>query len=173
MKKQYYLNIARAVAKGSTCLRRQYGAVIVKNDRILGTGFNGAARGIEHCTDTGLCVREELKVPHGERYELCVAVHAEQNAVINAQCDVSGATLYLVGFEGGKEIKAEPCLMCARVIKNAEIAEVVTSAPAVKVCGNCKYAENVGLRDVMCVCDKSEYCANYVYDDDKCKFWEE
>ena len=125
-KQQYYLNIAKAVAARSTCLRRQYGAVIVKNDCIIATGYNGSARGESNCCDTGECWREAHNIPHGEQYEKCVAVHAEDNAISQAGRETIGATLYLAGFENGKPIKAVPCLMCARKIKNAQIAEVVT-----------------------------------------------
>lgn len=129
-KEEYYLGIAQQVAKRSTCLRRQYGAVIVKDDVIISTGYNGAARGEENCSDVGTCWREAHGIPHGEQYEKCVAVHAEANAILAADGHkLIGSTLYLAGFENGKLIKAEPCMMCARLIKNARIAEVVgTSA---------------------------------------------
>lgn len=126
-KREYYLGIAEAVARRSTCIRRQYGAVIVKDDAIVSTGYNGAARGEPNCCDTGSCWREEHHIPHGERYEMCKAVHAEQNAIQNAdRADLIGATLYLVGIEDGKRIDAQPCLMCGRAIKNARILEVVS-----------------------------------------------
>ena len=126
-KDDYYLNIAEVVAARSTCLRRQYGAVIVKQDEIIATGYNGAPRGEENCCDVGTCWREEHKIPHGERYEACVSVHAEQNAIISAsRKDMIGARLYLAGLENGKRIKAEPCDICRRLIKNAGIVEVIT-----------------------------------------------
>ena len=126
-KNDYFLEIAKVVAKRSTCLRRQYGAVVVKDDQIISTGYNGSACGELNCCDTGLCVREQLGVPHGERYELCIAVHAECNALIQAGRDANGAILYLAGFENGKEIdNPEPCLLCSRIIKNAHIASVIT-----------------------------------------------
>ena len=126
-KDTYYINIAKAVSKRSTCLRRQYGAVIVNNDEIIATGYNGAPRGDENCCDVGKCWREEHNIPHGEQYEKCVAVHAEQNAVISAPRDkMIGATLYLYGEENGVSINAEPCLICQRMITNAGIADVVT-----------------------------------------------
>lgn len=125
-KDQYYLNIAAEVAKRSTCLRRQYGAVIVRNDVIVSTGYNGAARGEENCCDHGSCAREDMGVPHGQRYELCKAIHAETNAILSAnRIDMIGATLYLAGWQDGKLITAEPCLMCSRLIKNARIAKVI------------------------------------------------
>lgn len=125
-KDEYYLGIAEAVSKRSTCIRRQYGAVIVKDDMIVATGYNGAARGEPNCCDTGKCVRAESNVPHGERYELCVAIHAEDNALTQAGRSALGAKLYLYGSENGKPIKAIPCLMCARKIKNSGIIEVIT-----------------------------------------------
>lgn len=126
-KRDYYLGIAAAVAMRSTCLRRQYGAVIVKNDEIVATGYNGAPRGDENCCDVGSCWRERNNIPHGEQYEKCVAVHAEQNAIISAsRRDMLGATLYLAGFENGKPIPdATPCIICSRLIKNAGIVKVV------------------------------------------------
>ena len=125
-KREYYLGIAEAVAQRSTCLRRQYGAVIVKDDQIISTGYNGSARGEENCCDVGYCWREAHNVPHGEQYEKCVAVHAEDNAISQAGRESIGATLYLAGFENGKRIAAKPCVMCERKIKNAGITEVVT-----------------------------------------------
>ena len=125
-KVEYYLNIARAVAKRSTCLRRQYGAVIVKNAEIISTGYNGSHRGADNCCDVGVCWREAHGIPHGQQYEKCVAVHAEQNAIISAaRSDMIGSTLYLAGFEGEKEILGEPCLICYKMIANAGIARVV------------------------------------------------
>lgn len=129
-KKDYYLEIAKAVAQRSTCLRRQYGAIIVKDDQIISTGYNGAARGEENCCDVGECWRQSHGIPHGEQYEKCVAVHAEANAILSAdRAAMIGSTLYLAGFENGRLIKAEPCAMCARLIKNARIAEVVCTEP--------------------------------------------
>ncbi len=97
-KRNYYLDIAQTVLERATCLRRVYGAIIVKNDEIISTGYNGAPRGRKNCVDLGYCTREQLKVPRGERYELCRSVHAEANAIISAQRrDMVGATIYLVG----------------------------------------------------------------------------
>ena len=128
-KQQYYLDIASAVAKRSTCLRRQYGAVIVKNDEIVATGYNGAPRGDTNCCDKGVCWRDENHIPHGEQYEKCVAVHAECNAIISAsRNEMLGSTLYLYGYEDGKPLSApEPCLICSRLIKNAGITMVVNA----------------------------------------------
>lgn len=127
-KSEYFLNIAEAVAKRSTCLRRQYGAVIVKDDVIVSTGYNGSPRGAANCCDSGGCWRDANNVPHGERYELCMAVHAEANAIINGDReDMRGATLYLAGLENGKRLaNPKPCLMCERLITNAQIASVVS-----------------------------------------------
>lgn len=127
-KAEYYLGIAKAVSMRSTCLRRQYGAVIVKDDVVISTGYNGSPRGSQNCCDTGECYRESNNIPHGEQYEKCVAVHAEANAIISAaRKDMIGATLYLYGREGNKEIKAEPCLMCQRLIQNAGIGKIIGS----------------------------------------------
>ena len=127
-KNDYYYGIAKQVAQRSTCLRRHYGAVMVKNDEIISTGYNGAARGVENCCDMGVCWREAHGIPHGEQYEKCVAVHAEQNAIISAsRQEMLGATMYLYGEEAdGTEIEAKPCLICERMIKNAGIAALVT-----------------------------------------------
>ena len=126
-KQEYYIKIAEAVALRSTCLRRQYGAVIVKNDRVVATGYNGSARGEDNCCDIGTCWREAHGIPHGEQYEKCVAVHAEDNAISQAGRAAFGGTLYLASFENGKLITAVPCLMCERKIKNAGIVQVVGS----------------------------------------------
>lgn len=127
-KDNYYLSIAESVSKRSTCLRRAYGAVIVKNDEIVATGYNGAPRGMDNCIDTGVCDRERLQIAKGERYELCVSVHAEQNAIISAaRKDMIGSTMYIVGKEvkTGEYADSTPCLICARMIKNAGIERVV------------------------------------------------
>ena len=129
-KDAYYLGIAKAVAQRATCLRRIYGAVIVNNDEIVSTGYNGSARGEANCCDIGECYRESMHVPHGQRYELCKSVHAEENAIISAsRREMQGATLYLWGMdvETGKELPTpEPCLQCWRRIHNAGIVRVVT-----------------------------------------------
>ena len=129
-KEHYYLDLALDVAKRSTCLRRKYGAIIVKDDRIVSTGYNGAPRGRENCCDRGVCLREELKVPSGQRYELCRSVHAEANAIIHATyADMIGATLYLAGCDAMSNVPlpiSEPCSMCKRMIINAQIERVVS-----------------------------------------------
>lgn len=125
----YYLDLAQTVAQRSTCLRRKYGAVIVKNDEIISTGYNGAPRGCTNCTDIGSCKREEMNIPSGERYELCRSVHAEQNAIISAaRKDMIGSTLYLSGIDAktGKVLPvSEPCSMCKRFILNSGISQVI------------------------------------------------
>lgn len=125
---EYFLNIAREVGRRATCLRRRYGAIIVKDKIIVSTGYNGAPRGETNCIDSGICERERLKVPKGERYELCVAVHAEQNAIINADPEkLIGSTIYIVGVNcaDGSNASGEPCKLCRRMIINARIAKVV------------------------------------------------
>ena len=128
-KENYYLDIAETVLERATCLRRVYGAIIVKNDEIISTGYNGAPRGRQNCSDLGFCYREAMKVPRGERYELCRSVHAEANAIISAsRRDMLGGTLYLVGRDArsGTLLKdATPCAMCRRLIINAGIDKVV------------------------------------------------
>ncbi|MDA8388166.1 MAG: deaminase [Nitrospiraceae bacterium] len=127
----YFINIARAVAARAACLRRKYGAVITKNNTIVSTGYNGAARGVKDCLEAGHCTRRILKIPHGERYELCHSVHAEANAIIRASLEeLNGATIYITGTdaEAGRECPSEPCMMCKRMILNAGIARVVYSS---------------------------------------------
>lgn len=128
-KNNYYLDIAESVLERSTCARRAFGAVIVKNDEIISTGYNGAPRGRKNCTDLGYCMREKLEIPRGERYEMCRSVHAEQNAIISAaRKDIIDSTLYLVGKEVStcEYVKnAMPCMFCKRFIINAGIKKIV------------------------------------------------
>ena len=128
-KENYYLDIAQTVLERATCLRRVYGAIIVKNDEIISTGYNGAPRGRKNCVDMGYCTREAMQVPRGERYELCRSVHAEANAIISAsRRDMVGGTLYLVGrnAQTGELLSdATSCAMCRRTIINAGLARVV------------------------------------------------
>ncbi|QTL98734.1 cytidine deaminase [Iocasia frigidifontis] len=127
-KKNYYLDIAEAVLERSTCLRRRYGAVIVNNDEIISTGYNGSPRGCTNCNEKGSCIREELNIPRGTKYELCASVHAEQNALLSAsRRETLGADLYLVG----KSVKdnnlienSEPCSLCKKLIINSGIVNV-------------------------------------------------
>ena len=108
-------------------LRRRYGAVIVNNDEIVATGYNGAPRGEANCVDTGYCQREALNIPKGERYELCVSCHAEMNAVISAaRSDMIGSTIYIVGLErDGSYANPAPCIICRRLVVNAGIAKCI------------------------------------------------
>ena len=128
-KENYYLDIAETVAERSTCLRRRYGAILVRNDEIIATGYTGAPRGRKNCVDFNFCTREALKIPSGERYELCRSVHAEANAIISAaRRDTLGADLYMacVNPEDGALIpNSTSCAMCRRLILNAGIQRVV------------------------------------------------
>ena len=132
-KDHYYLNIACEVSRRSTCLRRHFGAIIVKNDQIISTGYAGAPRGTVNCIDLGECPRQKAKIPRGERYELCRSVHAEQNAIIHAsRQDMIDSTMYLAGLEAidRSVVKgAKPCLLCTRMIINAGISKVVVLEP--------------------------------------------
>ena len=128
-KDNYYLDIAESVLGRGTCLRRNFGAIIVKNDEIISTGYTGAPRGRKNCVDLGYCMREKMQIPRGERYELCRSVHAEANCVISAaRRDCIGGTLYLAGREvsNGEYVKnASCCAMCKRMVINAGIEKVV------------------------------------------------
>lgn len=128
-KENYYLDIAETVIGRATCLRRCYGAIIVKNDEIISTGYNGAPRGRKNCVDLGRCTREELNIPQGQRYELCRSVHAEANAIISAaRRDMAGGTLYLAGRNaatGELLHDTDSCSMCKRMIINAGLSRVI------------------------------------------------
>ena len=128
-KTNYYLDIAETVIERGTCLRRNFGAIIVKNDEIVSTGYVGAPRGRKNCSDLGYCTREKLQIPRGERYELCRSVHAEANAIISAaRRDMLGAILYLVGKDaktGDLVSNACCCAMCKRMVINAGIEKVI------------------------------------------------
>ena len=129
VKENYYLDIAETVLERSTCLRRQYGAIIVRNDEIVASGYNGAPRGRKNCRHLGYCVREQMQIPRGERYELCRSVHAEANAIISAsRYECIGGDLYLAGHDArtGEILHdATSCSMCRRMIINAGIRRVV------------------------------------------------
>jgi dCMP deaminase len=115
---EYFMEITRLVVSRSTCLRRQVGAVIVKDKKILATGYNGAPSGLPHCLEVG-CLRDEMGIPSGERHELCRGLHAEQNAIIQAAyhgVSINGATLYCTNL---------PCIICAKMLINAGITRVV------------------------------------------------
>ena len=124
----YYLDLAEMVSQRSTCLRRRYGAVIVNNDEVVSTGYNGAPRGRKNCTEVGWCIREKLKIPRGERYEISRSVHAEANAIISAARDrMLGASLYLTGVDaqtGEYVANSSSCSMCKRQVINAGITKV-------------------------------------------------
>ncbi len=128
-KENYYLDIAATVLERSTCLRRCYGAIIVRNDEIIATGYNGAPRGRKNCVDLNYCTREALNIPSGERYELCRSVHAEANAIISAaRSETLGATLYMACKDpdtGALIPGTTSCSMCRRQIINAGIERVV------------------------------------------------
>ena len=128
-KENYYLDIAQAALERSTCLRRRYGAIIVQNDEIISTGYNGAPRGRINCADLAYCAREALQVPSGERYELCRSVHAEANAIISAaRREMLGATLYMACRDaktGELVPHSTSCSMCRRLMINAGIARLV------------------------------------------------
>jgi len=125
----YYLDIAEVTASRSTCLRRKFGCIIVKNDEIIATGYNGAPRGRKHCDDLDKCMREELDIPRGERYEICRSVHAEANAIVSvARRDTIGGTIYMACINkvtGELEPNTTSCLMCKRLVINAGIKEVI------------------------------------------------
>lgn len=116
---EYFMEMAELTAKRSTCMRRHVGAVIVKDSHAIATGYNGAPHGIMHCEDRGGCIRQQLNVPSGQRHELCMALHAEQNAIIQAAVmgnSVDGGTIY---------ITHQPCAICAKMILNAGIKRIV------------------------------------------------
>lgn len=116
---EYFMEMAELTAKRSTCMRRSVGAVIVKDRHAIATGYNGAPRGIAHCEERGGCIRQQLNVPSGQRHELCMALHAEQNAIIQAAAmgnSIEGGTIY---------ITHQPCAICAKMIINAGITRIV------------------------------------------------
>ena len=128
-KHNYYLDIAQTVAERCTCLRKKFGAIIVKNDSIISTGYNGAPRGRKNCSDLGICLRDKLNIPRGERYELCRSVHAEANAIIAAPREqMLGATIYMACINakaGELEPATNSCMMCKRLVINAGITTLV------------------------------------------------
>jgi len=128
-KNNYYLDIAETVLERGTCLRRNYGAIIVRNDEIISTGYSGAPRGRKNCTELGFCIRQKMNIPRGANYEICRSVHAEANCIISAsRRDMLGATLYLVGIEQDSCTlieNANSCTMCKRMIINSGIERVI------------------------------------------------
>lgn len=127
-KVNYYLDIAETVIERGTCLRRNFGAIIVKNDEIISTGYTGAPRGRKNCCDLKYCIREKMEIPRGERYELCRSVHAEANAIISAaRASMIGSTLFLVGKTYGTDdyvTNTNSCSMCKKMIINAGIKDM-------------------------------------------------
>lgn len=127
-KENYYLDIAETVLERSTCIRKKFGAVIVKNDEIISTGYNGAPRERKNCIDLGYCAREKMQIPRGERYEMCRSVHAEQNAIISAaRKDLIDSIIYLCGKEQDNSYveNANPCILCKRFILNSGISKII------------------------------------------------
>jgi dCMP deaminase len=168
-KKEYYLNIAREVANRSTCMSTNFGCIIVRDDQIISTGYNGAPRGTKDCTEIGVCLRRMLHVPSGTQYELCRSVHAEQNAIINAaRAGVSllGGDVYLFGkkvLEGEEQLlKAYPCFICKKMILNAGIKNVISNDENGKVV-EYKVADWVSewAKHDM-IEDTQKYSANYI-----------
>jgi dCMP deaminase len=167
-KKEYYLNIAEEVSKRSTCLCSQFGSIIVRDDQIISTGYNGAPRGTKDCMGLGFCLRRQLGVPSGTAYELCRSVHAEQNALINAaRAGVSllGGDLYLFGkkvMKGDEQlIKAYPCFICKKMILNSGIKNVIANDEKGKVAiyEVEEWAKNWAKNDM--IEDTQKYSANY------------
>ncbi len=158
-KENYYLDIAQTVLERATCLRRVYGAIIVNNDEIISTGYNGAPRGRKNCVDMGYCTRQAARVPRGERYELCRSVHAEANAIISAsRRDMAGGTLYLVGRDaetGDLLGDATSCAMCRRLIINSGLAKVVFRRTETE-CEAVNVADWVAEDDLMVLKDPDE-----------------
>ncbi len=133
-KEEYYLNIAREVARRSTCMSAKFGAIIVRDDQIVATGYNGAPRKVRDCYEIGICLRRKLGIPSGQRYEICRSVHSEQNAIINAAragVSILGGDMYIFGYRliEGKEVvvTALPCFICKKMIINAGLRRVICS----------------------------------------------
>ncbi len=130
-KQEYYLGIAGKIGERSTCFRNKLGAIIVKNDQIVATGYIGACRKTKDCLERGKCLRDELEINHGERYEVCRSVHAEQNAIINAArsgVSILGGEMYISGIKAdGEKIDAFPCYICKKIIINAGLKNIICS----------------------------------------------
>jgi len=134
---EYYLDIARAVSKRATCLRRKYGAIIVLNEQVVASGYCGAPRGVKDCLERNSCLRTEMNIPHGQRYELCRSVHAEQNAIINAArsgTSIFGGDIYIWSYclETKREYSGSPCLLCLKMVINAGLKKIYYSDPEKK-----------------------------------------
>lgn len=151
-KDNYYLSIAKQVSMRGTCLRRNYGAIIVKNDEIIATGYTGSPRGCDNCSDTGFCLREKLNIPGKQRYELCKSVHAEMNAIISApRKDIIGSTMYLVGRNNDYTLHdASCCLMCQKMIINAGIETIkcLQSDGTIKTYTADEFRENINSMNI-------------------------
>lgn len=167
-KDEYYMNIAKEVAGRSTCYRAKHGAIIVRNDQIIATGYLGSPRKTKDCWERGNCLRSEMNIPSGQRYELCRSVHAEQNAIINAAragISVLGATMYLYSTVIRDEIEkpqdAYPCFICKKMIINAGIARVVCSMPdgSYKSYNVSDWVEDWKNNDI--IDDKEKYSTTY------------
>ena len=152
-KHNYYLDISETVLERGTCLRRNYGSIIVKNDEIISTGYTGAPRGRKNCIDLNLCIREKLNVPRGKQYELCRSVHSEANAIISAsRRDMIGATLYLVGKDAktGEYVEnANSCSMCKRLIVNSGIKNIIIRDSKVREINVEEWIENDDSLEIM------------------------
>jgi dCMP deaminase len=124
---EYWLDVAKSISKRATCLRRRFGVVIVKDNELLGTGYNGSPRGTPNCIDLNKCLRQKYNVPHDSNYNLCRSIHAEMNAILNSREKLNGATLYMYGeySDTDKISSSEPCTWCKRFIINAKIKKVI------------------------------------------------
>jgi dCMP deaminase len=167
-KEEYYLRIAEQVSRRGTCMRAQHGVIIVKNDQIVATGYVGAPRKTKDCFERGNCLRTELKIPSGHRYELCRSVHAEQNAIINASrsgANIMDGDMYLFSAkisEGDKKlVNAHPCFICKKMIINAGIRRVITRMAdgSLKINDVEKWAANWQKKDM--IDDKEKYDNKY------------
>ncbi len=161
-KEEYYLNIAKQVGERSTCFRSKGGAIIVKDDQIISTGYIGAPRHTKDCFERGNCLRDELKIPSGTRYEICRSVHAEQNAIINAaRAGVSllggDMYIYIVNYKTGKEIDSFPCYICKKMIINAGLKRVIsiTKEKTIKIFDIMEWTEDWNKGDILD--DKHQY----------------
>jgi len=161
-KNEYYLDIAKEVAKRSTCFRAKYGAIIVRDDQIISTGYVGAPRKTKDCLERGYCLRDELKIPHGTQYEICRSIHCEQNAIINAaRAGVSllGGTIYIYAENGktGEKVDAFPCYICKKMIINSGLDKVIsaTKSGEMNISNVSDWAEDWREKDILD--DKYQY----------------
>jgi len=159
---EYYLGIAREIARRSACFRRSIGAIILRDDQIISAGYAGAPRKTRDCFEHAFCLRDRLNIPHGQRYELCRSVHAEQNAIINAaRAGVSllGGNMYIFGLNPAtkEQIYAHPCFICKKMIVNAGLNRVICSASGsgMKIFLVSEWAEAWRTNDI--IDDKEQY----------------